>query len=158
LENIHEVLALAFDRLAPGGVLFTMFDPTLRERTSRLTRFLLRLEYLGFKMFCQTADFPKAVRRRLTRILAGSTADNKSQVLLTRASAGMLAEYHVEKGIDDLALARRLQEVGYELVRHERRPDARYRWTSWIVGRLKDVTSFKMLLRKPAQPLPAKEG
>jgi 2-polyprenyl-3-methyl-5-hydroxy-6-metoxy-1,4-benzoquinol methylase len=149
LENIDDVLTLAFGRLNPNGLLFTVFDPTSREQISTPSRILLRMEYLIFKVFCQTADLPKAVGRRLSRIFSGSSSDNKSNVNINDATAGMLAEYHIEKGIDDAALVSRMQQVGYEIVWHERFAGARFKWTTRMINRLGDVNSFKLLLRKP---------
>ena len=151
LENIDEVLTLAFDRLKPNGLLFTVFDPATSARLSTVSRILLRTEYFAFKVFCQTADLPKAVGRRVSRMVSGSSSDDKSSVNLNSATAGMLAEFHVEKGIDDLALTQRLRQVGYEVVWHERSAGTRFALTGWIVRRLGDVTSFSLLLRKPGK-------
>ena len=149
LENIEGVLALAFKRLSPGGVLFSVFDPTARDQQRALTRILLRLDYYGFKVFCQTSDLLPAVRRRLRRILSGSDPMNKTQVGLNNTTAGMLAEYHVDRGIDDMALVACLRQTGYEVVWHERHASCRSKWLSRLVARLGDKTSFKLLLRKP---------
>jgi 2-polyprenyl-3-methyl-5-hydroxy-6-metoxy-1,4-benzoquinol methylase len=151
LENIDEVLALAFGRLNPDGLLFTIFDPTSKKELSTISKILLRAEYYSFKIFCQTSDLPRAVRRRCSRILSGSKAANKSDVEINHATVGMLAEYHVESGIDDVALTRRLQKVGYEVVWHERLAGARFAGTRRVLDWLGDVTSFKLLLRKPAE-------
>src|SRR4051812_38698711 len=50
LQNIPFVLELAYRRLAPGGLLFTSFDPTSRASLSLITRLLLRAEYYTFKV------------------------------------------------------------------------------------------------------------
>lgn len=149
LENIDEVLTLAFGRLNPGGLLFTVFDPTSQEQLSTVSKILLRTEYFAFKIFCQTADLPQAIGRRLSRFVSGSRPEDKSKMTLNNATAGMLAEYHAHKGIDDLALAQRLRQVGYEVVWHERSAGTRFAWTGRIVKWLGDVTSFTLLLRKP---------
>ncbi len=150
LENIDEVLALAFGRLNTNGLLFTIFDPTSKQGLSIISKILLRTEYYAFKIFCQTSDLPKAVGRRLSRILSGSKAADKSHVEINNATVGMLAEYHVDSGIDDVALTHRLQKVGYEVVWHERMAGARFAVTRHILNWWGDVTSFKLLLRKPA--------
>ena len=149
LENIEEVLTHAFGRLNSGGVLFAVFDPTPSARNSRLTRWAQRLEYLCFKLLHQTSDLPKAVIRRLRRLLSGSHADDKLHVDLDASTAGVLAEYHVEKGIDDLALVERMGRVGFEVVWHERYAGARFALTARLIRWVGDVTSFKLLLRRP---------
>ncbi len=148
LENINEVLTLAFERLSPGGVLFTTFDPTRRDQISTVSKALCRLEYYWFKVLCQTGDLPSAVGRRMRRILSGASVDNKSNVTINSDTAGMLAEYHVEKGIDDLALVEKLKQIGFEIVAHERRADTRFALVGRMIARLGDVTSFKLFLRK----------
>jgi 2-polyprenyl-3-methyl-5-hydroxy-6-metoxy-1,4-benzoquinol methylase len=65
LEDIEGVLQLAYEALTPGGLLFTVFDPTARSHQGLMTRGLLRGDYYLFKMFGQPRDFPKAIKRRL---------------------------------------------------------------------------------------------
>ena len=151
LEDVQGVLALALPRLLPGGLLFTTFDSTAKERQRALTRFLLRVEYFFFKLFFQTLDVPKTAWRRIRRVASGASPQDKQGVSLNAATAGMLAEYYGEKGIDDLALVENLKEGGYEIVWHERYPGARFSWTRRMIAWLGDATSFKLLLRNPAR-------
>jgi SAM-dependent methyltransferase len=150
LENIDAVLALAFERLAPGGLLYSIYDPTLQKQHHTLSRIAGRLEYYTFKVFFQTADFPKAIGRRLRRIMAGARPDQKLSSELNDATIGMLAEYHTGTGIDDLALVEHMRKVGYEVVWHNRYAEARFQLTRKIIRWVGDATSFKLLLRKPA--------
>lgn len=149
LEDIRGVLALALPHLVPGGLLFTTFDSTAKELQLMVTRFLLRFEYYIFKLFFQTQDVPKAVWRRICRIASGSSSNDKLGARLDASTAGMLAEYHVERGIDDLALVEKLKQAGYQVVRHERYPGARFSWIRKTIRLFGDVTAFKLLLRKP---------
>jgi 2-polyprenyl-3-methyl-5-hydroxy-6-metoxy-1,4-benzoquinol methylase len=149
LENIDGVLGLAYQRLAPGGLLFTVFDPTAQSQRKLATRMLLKLDYYWFKLVCQSSDVLPAAGRRFRRLLSGSTPDRKDQVALNQSTVGMLAEYHVERGIDDLGLVERLKGVGYEVVWHERYAKCRANWMLPLVQFLGDKTSFKLLLRKP---------
>ncbi|MEI6654322.1 MAG: class I SAM-dependent methyltransferase [Verrucomicrobiota bacterium] len=151
LENIEQVLTLVFDRLAPGGVLFTVFDPTSRSQLRPLSRMVQRLEYYLFKVFHQSSDLPRAIGRRLRRMLAGASASNKGKVTLNSSTVGMLAEYHVEQGIDDLDLVERLRQVGFEVVLHDRYVDTRSAWAARLIRWLGDSTAFKLTLRKPAE-------
>jgi 2-polyprenyl-3-methyl-5-hydroxy-6-metoxy-1,4-benzoquinol methylase len=153
LENIKQILTLAFDRLAPRGVLFTVFDPTSRGQLRPLTRTLQRIEYYIFKIFHQSSDLPKAFGRRLRRMLAGASVRNKGDIALSSSTIGMLAEYHVEQGIDDLELVSYLQRVGFEIVQHNRYVDTRSAWIGRLICWLGDATAFKLILRKPVSPL-----
>jgi len=155
LANIEQVLTLAFHRLRPCGLLFTIYDPTSRSNLQTTTRVLLRLEYFMFKLFCQTVDLPSAVARRLRRVFSGMSARRKSDATLSQATAGMLAEFHVEQGIDDFSLVTKLRANGFEVVWHERYAEGRFDLTRHIIERLGDSTSFKLLLRRPASK-PAK--
>ena len=116
IENIEHVLRLAFRCLEPQGLLYTVFDPTRSTMLRSSTRVLQRLEYLAFKLFCQPRDLPAAILRRFRRVLSGVSARRKSDAALTRATAGLLAEFHAEQGIDDLALVAQLSTVGFEVV------------------------------------------
>ncbi len=149
LENIQTVLQLAFDRLSPGGMLYTVFDPTLRSRLGIVSRIASRLEYYVFKVFCQTSDLHKAIGRRLRRTFRASS-DGVSAATINSDNAGVLAEYRAGVGIDDLALVDNLKKIGYEVVWHERYAEARFQITRRIIKCTGDVSSFKLLLRKPA--------
>ena len=148
LEDIEGVLRLAHGALTPGGLLFTVFDPTSTGQSTPVTRALLRLDYTLFKVLDQTSDLPAALRRRLRRRLSNAGAHRKTDIDLDENTAGMLAEYHVEEGIDDLALVDALTGMGFEVVRHERYATARHRWIRRLLEATGAVSSFKLLLRK----------
>lgn len=142
LQDIEGVLWLAFQSLRPGGLLFTIYDPTPRDALHSLTKAALKLDYLAFKVLQRTADLPSAIARRISR---AATASGE----LTSASAGVLAEYHLELGIDDFALVAELERIGYEVLRHHRYGDARYGLIRKFVTLQRDVTQFTLLLRRP---------
>jgi ubiquinone/menaquinone biosynthesis C-methylase UbiE len=150
LESIEPVLREALHRLKPSGVLLTTFDPTLQERLRLRTRVLQRAEYLAFKLFCQTRDLPRAMLRRMRRVVSGASPRNKSDAALDDSTAGMLAEYHIERGIDDLALVKRLESAGYQIASHRRYVETRFRLTQRFIEQTGDVTHFKLLLLRPA--------
>lgn len=147
LQDIEGVLRLALARLRPGGLLFTLHDPTARARQKTLTRAVLRAEYYAFKVFCQPGDLPAAVGRKLRRALGRKPIPSAGNI--AKEQLGVLAEYHVARGIDDVALVERLQANGIEVVEHERFASARFPPVRWLVARLGDATSFKLLLRRP---------
>lgn len=152
LENISEILRLAFDRLEPGGLLFTVFDPTATEKHKKISRAVLRAEYVVFKIVGQTRDLPFALARYLRRRISACNrqgSNDKQALELSENTFGVLAEYHVENGIDDIALVEELGRMGYQVVWHIRYPDGRYLLTRQLIGLLKDATQFKLLLRRP---------
>jgi ubiquinone/menaquinone biosynthesis C-methylase UbiE len=149
LESIDKVLLLAFSRLNSGGLLFTVFDPT--SRTTILTRILLRLDYFVFKIHKQPHDVLAATVRRLRRTYAGVLSgygNSKQDLEIDSSTLGVLAEYHVEHGIDDVDLVERLKGIGFEVVWHERYQDARYALTRLLLRLMNQVTAFKLLLKK----------
>jgi 2-polyprenyl-3-methyl-5-hydroxy-6-metoxy-1,4-benzoquinol methylase len=149
LEDIRGVLTLAFERLNPGGLLFTVFDPTSRQHT--LARALTRLDYVAFKIHKQPADVPASILRHVRRTWRGRRRDDTAgeELSITDDNVGVLAEYHVDRGIDDLDLVRWLRQIGFEVVWHQRYSDARYAATRVLLRWLDEVTMFKLLLRKP---------
>ena len=91
---------------------------------------------------------PGAFIRKLKRFLSGAKASDKSKVDLDESTAGVLAEYHIEQGIDDLALVERMKMVGYDVVFHDRLVGTRYGPTAVVIRLMGDVTTFKLLLRR----------
>jgi ubiquinone/menaquinone biosynthesis C-methylase UbiE len=150
LQDVDGVLSAAFHQLTPGGLLLTLFDPTSRAAMRPWTRRLLRLDYYAFKVRHQTADLPGALLRRMRRKWPRATSDNKTAMALDHSTAGVLAEYHVEKGIDDFALLQRLKTVGFDVLWHLRSVDCRFAIIRRLVERSGDRTAFKLLLRRPA--------
>lgn len=144
LQNVEQVLTLAFARLGPGGLLFTVFDPTARRSIKMLSRIILWLDYVTFKVLQQTSDLLPSLVRRIRRTFSSNT----QQQHISDANLGVLAEYHAWHGIDDIALVERLTQMGLEVIWHARYPGGRYAVTRAIISGLKDATSFKLLLRK----------
>ena len=151
LENISGVLQVAYDRLKPGGLLFTVFDPTITQNHHQITKLVLSLDYVLFKVLGQTSDLPAALARRLRRMseqMFQRTSNDKKRLGLSEETLGVLAEYHVDQGIDDFGLVEQLKQMGFEVVWHVRHSGGRYPLTRWIVGAFKDATQFKLLLKK----------
>lgn len=145
LEDIDAVLDLAYASLRPDGVIFTTFDPAAHRH--RYERLIFLLDYLTFKVHRQPGDLLASLSRRVRRTVRGAT---KTQADLSEENLGFLAEYHVERGIDDLALATRLRARGVEIVRHEREAGGRYAPTRALLRALGTAAHFKLVLRKPA--------
>lgn len=148
LEDVAGVLRLAYERLNPGGFLYTVFDPTARQ--SVFTRRVVWFDYIAFKVLQQTDDLlPGVIRRLLRTVNKFQRSDSsKEQMDISDANLGVLAEYHVEQGIDDIELVRYLAGIGFEIVWHNRYHGARYALTRYLLNLFGDVTAFKLLLKK----------
>lgn len=148
-QDVEAVIQQALTSLAKGGMLFTIFDPTIR--TDRFTRGLLLADYTCFKLFDQPKDFLPAIgrssRRQLTQLFPsqGRTVDAITEI--TTDKLGVLAEFHARKGIDDQTLVANLQNRA-EVVWHIRYPSARFQIFRALLRFVQKPTNFKLLLRK----------
>jgi len=150
LENYAAVLNLSLDALRPGGLVFTIYDPTGADGLKRSARLFLRLDYLLFKCLENAADLPAALARRFRRIVTGAERQGFDQIQISDATVGVLAEYYATRGIDDLRLVENLRAAGFEIVWHKRRASGRYACTRRLVEWTGEKTEFELLLRRPA--------
>jgi 2-polyprenyl-3-methyl-5-hydroxy-6-metoxy-1,4-benzoquinol methylase len=140
LEDPAQVLCAAADRLAPGGAIVTIYDPTLGDRTLRALRMA---DWLGDLLVRRPGEFVEVVRRRIARqrrAVAGSA----------EVHVGRTAERHALGGIDDRELRRRVERHGLEVVVHERLCEARLALVRLALRALRRPSSFRLLLRRPA--------
>lgn len=129
LEDPGAVLELAASRLAPGGILVTVFDPVLADR--RLGR-LRRVDYALHVALRTPGRVPAILRRRAS---GGE-------------SVGAEAERHALAGLDDRALAARLESAGLEILGHRRYMDARYGVTRALLRALRTPSGFSLVARR----------
>jgi 2-polyprenyl-3-methyl-5-hydroxy-6-metoxy-1,4-benzoquinol methylase len=144
LKDIEVAMSLVFDRLNPGGLLLTVFDPTPRSRLGAVARASIWLDYASFKLLRHTRDVPSAIRRRMRRarpVTASTPLDD--------AFDGFLAEYHARHGIDDLELSSFPTGVGFRIASHRRLSEARYGIARAILNAVKAPTEFTILAQKP---------
>jgi 2-polyprenyl-3-methyl-5-hydroxy-6-metoxy-1,4-benzoquinol methylase len=149
LENYPAVLNLCLTALRPRGLVFTINDPATRSNHKFLTRQILLVDYLMFKILDNTSDLPAALGRRAKRMISGAQYQAREEMQINDATAGVLAEYYAHRGIDDLKLAEELRKAGFEVVWHKRRAAARYRIFRKLVKWTGAITEFELLLRKP---------
>jgi SAM-dependent methyltransferase len=150
IEDIKSIMQLTIGGLAPGGLLFTVFDPTSGQ--GKLARTLMRLDFLVFKIHRQSGDIPTGLKRRFRRMTDSRYRRAVREIAeLDDANNGIMAEYHVECGIDDRDLVEFLIGMGLELIRHDRYPGARYRLNRLLLSLFGQVTAFKLLMRRPAE-------
>jgi 2-polyprenyl-3-methyl-5-hydroxy-6-metoxy-1,4-benzoquinol methylase len=137
LDDYAGVVAAAYGRLAPGGVLVTAFDPI--QADDRLTQRLRRFDYL-LSLAASPRALAASLRRKSERRSSGGV------------NIGELAEKHALDGVDEGAVVARLQEAGAEIVAHERYASQRYRLTELLFRALRRTTTFHLIARKPGQP------
>jgi len=148
LENYTSVLKLCLHALRPGGLIFTIHDPTSADHRTFVARLVLRLDYFAFKCLDNAADLPAALRRRVKRAISGQQR-RCDEMQINDSTMGVLAEYYAGRGIDDLKLVEELRDAGFEIIWHKRRAGGRYALTRKLVERTGEKTEFELLLRSP---------
>lgn len=134
LDDYVGVAELACERLAPGGVLVTAFDPIHTD--DRATHRLRRVDYL-LSLALKPRSFAAALGRRLRRRSEGGV------------NVGDLAEKHALVGVDDARIVAALRASGMEIVEHRRYACQRFRITEWIIRAMGRSTTFHLIVRKP---------
>lgn len=130
IDDPAAVAELAYGRLAPGGVLVTAFDPI--RTTDATSRRLRRFDYL-LSLVLNPRSLGAALRRR--------SGDE--------VNVGDIAERHALHGIDDAAIAARLEAGGAEIVERGRYACQRYRITERLIRATGRATTFHLIVRKP---------
>ncbi|MBA3716814.1 MAG: class I SAM-dependent methyltransferase [Actinobacteria bacterium] len=133
LENYEQAVEAAADRITPGGVLVTVFDPPLAEPGDR---FIRRVDWVLFQALHEPRDFLETVRARLRRSSQGEPP------------VGRLAERYALDGVDDLELRRLLETRGFEIVLHERTPEARMLATRALLRLAGRDGAFRLIARR----------
>ena len=136
-----------YDLIVFSSALYTVFDPTPHNDLKFITKGLLQLDYFLFKILQQSRDLGAAAKRRFLRTMSNERQD-KSALDLRPENLGVLAEYHVNTGIDDLALVAFLKRLGFQVLKHDRYAGGRYAFTHAALNRLGDATNFKLVLQK----------
>jgi ubiquinone/menaquinone biosynthesis C-methylase UbiE len=134
LDDYAAVAGLAAERLAPGGVLVTAFDPV--QTSDALIQRVRRFDYL-LSLAASPSALAAAFGRRFRRRREGGE------------NIGDLAERHALHGVDDAGIVRLLTAKGLEIVEHRRYPSTRYAVTERILRATRRSTSFHMIARKP---------
>jgi ubiquinone/menaquinone biosynthesis C-methylase UbiE len=135
LDDYQGVLDAACQRLAAGGVIATVFDPIASGRLVKLVRYI---DYLLWLAVRQPRTFVSRLGRRAARPNASSP------------TIGRMAERHALTGIDDVALARHLQQNGMEIILHERSYEARFSAMRVLLQLLARPTAFAFVVRRTA--------
>lgn len=139
LQDYRAVLKLAAGRLNEGGFIFTVFDPIQWKFPARQ---IVQLDHIVFKL--RNGSFFPTVRKKVRRTvlkLKGTVNDDT-------VNWGKIAEYHVGQGIDDMALAQYMRELGLRIVWHIREPKSRYPFFEGLLRWCGCPTTFKFLFQK----------
>ena len=135
LEDPLTVLRLARDRVGPGGVIVTMFDPT---KAGILGARLRRVDYMLHVVLRTPGRLPRLLTKLPRR---GAEAGLRS--------VGPLAERHATTGIDDFAIRGEFERAGWLVAEHDRRFESRFAVTRGLFRVLGRHSSFSFLLRAP---------
>lgn len=138
LEDYTAVLLAAADNLAPAGLVLTIFDPTPAPRGIRVLR---RLDFVIWLARARPLRFVELLVGALRRVLGPSDRDEH---------VGRMAERHAYTGIDDHELVRAVEGRGLEVVVHERYYDARLGAVRFLLRRIRQPSSFALVVRRPA--------
>lgn len=136
LDDYSDVFASACSRLAPGGVLVSVFDPTFANDMT--TRALRRLDHVLKVMISDPSEFTRGIRRKLNR------ASRKDQI-----NVGAIAEKHAIDGVDDRLLVAAAAANGLEIIEYERYPLTRLRFIHLLFRMASRPTTFHLIVRKP---------
>ena len=144
MADYMAVVDLAYDRLAPGGVLASVFDPA---RTTRLGTLLRRVDYVLHVILHETGRVPGLLLKRLRRLAGrGGHGEHAGH---DAPDIGAIAERHALSGVDDIALERALVQRGAEVVAHPRYEGGRFAFIRALVRRIGQASAFSLIVRKP---------
>jgi ubiquinone/menaquinone biosynthesis C-methylase UbiE len=141
MDDYASVVELALDRLAPGGVLVTMFDPSPAGPVAR--RFG-RIDYVLHVLVHSPRRVPRLVASRL-----GRHRHDHVPPAAAGPEVGALAERHAATGVDDADLVRRIVARGGRVLAHPRYTEARFALTRALLRLFRVKNSFSLIARLP---------
>lgn len=146
LHHLHDyegILRLALKRLNNNGMIFTCFDPVKWEFPAKQ---IVKIEYIVFKLLNDFSDFFPAAYRRIRKIF--SYQQEKENRSVKEDNLGELAEFHIDKGMDDDILVDQLKLHGAEIIWHKKLCKSRYKFFELLLSLFGCKTNFKLLIRK----------
>jgi ubiquinone/menaquinone biosynthesis C-methylase UbiE len=145
LGDYENDLDIAASRLAPGGVIVTIFDPT---KVGWLGQKLRRIDWVLFATLREPRKLLAILKTKLNRALRPGDPN---------LYVGRIAERYAIEGIDDLALRRRLEARGLQVAVHRRYYDARLAAIRWLFRLLRRPSAFHFVIQKISvgQPSPS---
>lgn len=136
LEDYTSVLLSAAEHLAPGGLIFTIFDPTVADTRMRLLR---RADFALWLAWRRPLRFGQLLAGRLTQATRSPASGEH---------VGRMAERHAYAGIDDRQLVSAAAAHGMEVLVHDTYCDARLAPVRFALRRLQSPSSFHLVLRR----------
>jgi 2-polyprenyl-3-methyl-5-hydroxy-6-metoxy-1,4-benzoquinol methylase len=138
LKVINEVAV----RVKPGGLFYSNFDPVLPS-SRLLTTCFYNLDTILAKMRHDRSDFLPGIGRRLRKIFIATDSAHSRAI----ASPGDLAEYHAREGLDDISIAKALEQSGF-IVERERYPAARTKFMLMMNRYFHAALTFTILAQR----------
>jgi len=144
LYSFARIAEMAATRVRPGGFFYSNFDPVI-PRYPLWTRIFESLDIAAAKLMLDSRDFMPGIWRRTRKLF------RRRDSLLSRSvvSAGDLAEYHAQSGVDDAQILRVLERQGFTIVEHLKYPAGRTRAGQFLNRRLRLLENFKIIARRP---------
>jgi ubiquinone/menaquinone biosynthesis C-methylase UbiE len=139
LEDYETAIDLAVNRLAPGGFVVTIFDPTQAGRLGRIIRWFDYVLHVMVKT-------PRRIPGLVARVLTGRRFRDRG------GGIGAQAERYAVCGIDDQSLANRLRRNGLDVVAHKRLYEGRFAVTRILVRLIGSPSSFSLVARRRRGP------
>lgn len=136
LEDYTDVLRAAIESLAPGGLVLTLFDPTLATRGVRTLR---RLDFVVW--------LARTRPRRFLELLTGA-AQRVARPQVEGEHIGRMAERYAYSGIDDHELVEALRRAGFDVLVHKRHYDARVGVVRLLMRQMRRPSSFGLVVRR----------
>jgi SAM-dependent methyltransferase len=126
--DYRALLRTLYEHLEPGGFVHTAWDPLPRSSTARA---------LG------KAEYYVSLLRRPRALLRGA------RQRVDRARGGGVVDHEFHKSIDDDALVRDVQAMGFVVREHHRNASGSLAVTRPLWRRLRAYNTFALLLQKP---------
>lgn len=140
LYSYLSVVERSVQRLRPGGVFYSNYDPLSRKHPFS-ARVFESFETTIAKVLFDPRDVFPGILRRLRRFV--SPNDPAFGRVVT--TAGDLAEFHVGSGVDDKQILQILQTNGFSVLEHKRFATGRTNFTRSLNNRLRLLESFKII-------------
>jgi ubiquinone/menaquinone biosynthesis C-methylase UbiE len=131
-------------RVNPGGLFYSNFDPVLPS-SRFLANCIYNMDTVFAKLLHDRSDLLPGIGRRLRKLSRAQDSVHSRAI----ASPGDLAEYHARKGLDDVSIARTLEEQGF-VVERETYPAARTKFMLWMNNYLGALLTFKIMAQRKA--------
>lgn len=142
LYSYLSVVERSVQRLRPGGVFYSNYDP-LSRRNPFCARVFESFETTIAKILFDPKDVLPGIGRRLRRFVSRNDPAFGRAVI----TAGDLAEFHVGSGVDDKQILQILRTRGFSVVEHKRFATGRTNFTRSLNNRLRLLESFKIIAR-----------